>query len=270
MRKVIFNKECLTILKENLDENLYDEVSVSDINLKPLEPKPQLNPKFWINEKLNSKVRLKLMDIADDFIQTLNVKWVKPLDIVFTGSLANYNWTKFSDVDIHIIINYQDVYENTDFVNEYFEMKKYSWAQDHENLKIYGFPVELYVEDSNNSAESSGVYSIEKNRWLIEPHPFDEKFDKQYIKSFASKLMTQIDDISNIIDKTDDDYKMDVLSKKVKRLNDKIKFIRQESLKKDGEMGKGNIIYKVIRNSGYLDKLWNLKSKTYDKLNSLR
>lgn len=271
MRKVIFNKDYLTILKENLQENLYDEVSISDINLNPLEPKPQLNSKFWINGKLNSKVRLKLMDIADDFIQTLNVKWVKPLDIVFTGSLANYNWTKYSDIDIHVIMNYKDVYENVEFVKEYFEMKKYSWMQDHDNLKIYGFPIELYVEDSNDAANSSGVYSLEKNKWIVEPKPFnDNEFDEQYVKKTAAKLMTQVDKLSDMIDETDDDYKIDVLSKKVKRLNDKVKFIRQKSLKKDGEMGNGNIIYKVMRNAGYIDKLWDLKSKTYDKLNSLK
>lgn len=271
MRKVIFNEDYLTILKENLQENLYDEVSMNDINLNPLEPKSQLNSKFWINGKLNSKVRLKLMDIADDFIQTLNVKWVKPLDIVFTGSLANYNWTKYSDIDVHVIMNYKDVYENVKFVKEYFEMKKYSWMQDHNNLKIYGFPIELYVEDSNDAANSSGVYSIEKNKWIVEPKPFnDNEFDEQYVKKTAAKLMTQVDELSDMIDKTDDDYKIDVLSKKVKRLNDKVKFIRQKSLKKDGEMGNGNIIYKAMRNAGYIDKLWDLKSKTYDKLNSLK
>lgn len=271
MRKVIFNKDYLTILRENLQENLYDEVSMNDINLNPLEPKPQLNPRFWINGKLNSKVRLKLMDIADDFIQTLNVKWVKPLDVVFTGSLANYNWTKYSDIDIHVIMNYEEVYKNVEFVKEYFEMKKYSWAQDHDSLRIYGFPVELYVEDSNDAANSSGVYSIEKNKWIVEPKPFDDnEFDEQYIKKTAAKLMTQVDELSDMIDSTDDEYKMDVLSKKVKRLNDKVKFIRQKSLKKDGEMGNGNIIYKAMRNAGYIDKLWDLKSKTYDKLNSLK
>lgn len=271
MRKVIFNKDYLTILRENLQENLYDEVSMNDINLNPLEPKPQLNPRFWINGKLNSKVRLKLMDIADDFIQTLNVKWVKPLDVVFTGSLANYNWTKYSDIDIHVIMNYEEVYKNVEFVKEYFEMKKYSWAQDHDSLRIYGFPVELYVEDSNDAANSSGVYSIERNKWIVEPKPFDDnEFDEQYVKKTAAKLMTQVDELSDMIDSTDDEYKMDVLSKKVKRLNDKVKFIRQKSLKKDGEMGNGNIIYKAMRNAGYIDKLWDLKSKTYDKLNSLK
>lgn len=271
MRKVIFNKDYLTILRENLQENLYDEVSMNDINLNPLEPKPQLNPRFWINGKLNSKVRLKLMDIADDFIQTLNVKWVKPLDVVFTGSLANYNWTKYSDIDIHVIMNYEEVYKNVEFVKEYFEMKKYSWAQDHDSLRIYGFPVELYVEDSNDAASSSGVYSIERNKWIVEPKPFDDnEFDEQYVKKTAAKLMTQVDELSDMIDSTDDEYKMDVLSKKVKRLNDKVKFIRQKSLKKDGEMGNGNIIYKAMRNAGYIDKLWDLKSKTYDKLNSLK
>lgn len=271
MRKVIFNKDYLTILRENLQENLYDEVSMNDINLNPLEPKPQLNPRFWINGKLNSKVRLKLMDIADDFIQTLNVKWVKPLDVVFTGSLANYNWTKYSDIDIHVIMNYEEVYKNVEFVKEYFEMKKYSWAQDHDSLRIYGFPVELYVEDSNDAANSSGVYSIERNKWIVEPKPFDDnEFDEQYVKKTAAKLMTQVDELSDMIDSTDDEYKMDVLSKKVKRLNDKVKFIRQKSLKKEGEMGNGNIIYKAMRNAGYIDKLWDLKSKTYDKLNSLK
>lgn len=271
MRKVIFNKDYLTILRENLQENLYDEVSMNDINLNPLEPKPQLNPRFWINGKLNSKVRLKLMDIADDFIQTLNVKWVKPLDVVFTGSLANYNWTKYSDIDIHVIMNYEEVYKNVEFVKEYFEMKKYSWTQDHDSLRIYGFPVELYVEDSNDAASSSGVYSIERNKWIVEPKPFDDnEFDEQYVKKTAAKLMTQVDELSDMIDSTDDEYKMDVLSKKVKRLNDKVKFIRQKSLKKDGEMGNGNIIYKAMRNAGYIDKLWDLKSKTYDKLNSLK
>lgn len=271
MRKVIFNKYYLTILRENLQENLYDEVSMNDINLNPLEPKPQLNPRFWINGKLNSKVRLKLMDIADDFIQTLNVKWVKPLDVVFTGSLANYNWTKYSDIDIHVIMNYEEVYKNVEFVKEYFEMKKYSWAQDHDSLRIYGFPVELYVEDSNDAASSSGVYSIERNKWIVEPKPFDDnEFDEQYVKKTAAKLMTQVDELSDMIDSTDDEYKMDVLSKKVKRLNDKVKFIRQKSLKKEGEMGNGNIIYKAMRNAGYIDKLWDLKSKTYDKLNSLK
>lgn len=271
MRKVIFNKDYLTILRENLQENLYDEVSMNDINLNPLEPKPQLNPRFWINGKLNSKVRLKLMDIADDFIQTLNIKWVKPLDVVFTGSLANYNWTKYSDIDIHVIMNYEEVYKNVEFVKEYFEMKKYSWAQDHDSLRIYGFPVELYVEDSNDAASSSGVYSIERNKWIVEPKPFDDnEFDEQYVKKTAAKLMTQVDELSDMIDSTDDEYKMDVLSKKVKRLNDKVKFIRQKSLKKDGEMGNGNIIYKAMRNAGYIDKLWDLKSKTYDKLNSLK
>lgn len=266
MKKIIVKQDYLTILKENI----YGEVTSDEINVRPLEPKPQLNPRFWVNGKLNSKVRLKLLDIADDFIQFINVNWVKPIDIVFTGSLANYNWSKFSDIDIHIIMNYKDVYENVDFVKEYFEMKKYSWLQDHDNLKIYGFPIELYVEDSNDSAESSGVFSIEKNEWVIEPHQFkNDEINKNFIKKTAAKIMTKIDLLCDVFNKTNDEYQIDSLSKKVKTLNDKIKSFRQQSLQQDGEMGGGNLIYKVIRNAKYLDKLWDLKSKTYDKINSL-
>lgn len=271
MRKVILNKDILTIIKENLDGNIYNEVDSSEVDIKPFKPQQELNPKIWINGKLNSKVRLRLLDIADDFIEFLNVNWVKPIDIVFTGSLANYNWTRYSDIDIHIIMDYSKVYKKKEFVEEYFEMKKYAWSDEHDNLKIYGFPIELYVEDINNDTTSSGVFSLEKNVWIVEPHRFsDGELDKSYIKTTSAKIMTKIDDLYEKYESTNDEYQIDKISNNVKRLFDMIKNIRHNALKNEGEMSNGNIIYKVLRNTKYLDKLFDLKSLTYDKLNSIK
>ena len=237
-------------------EEPLNEVEASDISLKSFEIQDKLNPKFWINNKINSRVRLKLLDLADEFIESLAVDWVKPKDIVITGSIANYNWSKYSDVDVHILIDFKEVWKKTEFVQDYFDSKKALWAQEHEQLKIYGFPVEMYVEDTNGDNPSSGIYSLNKNKWIVEPNDFqDAQLNEPFIKDKAAKIMTEIDNIDDKIKKETDNHKLEVLSTKLKKLFDKLHKQRQESLDKNGEMGTYNIIWKVLRRSGHLDKI---------------
>ena len=252
-------------------EEQLNEVEASDISLKSFEIQDKLNPKFWINNKINSRVRLKLLDLADEFIESLAVDWVKPKDIVITGSIANYNWSKYSDVDVHILIDFKEVWKKTEFVQDYFDSKKALWAQEHEQLKIYGFPVEMYVEDTNGDNPSSGIYSLNKNKWIVEPNDFqDAQLNEPFIKDKAAKIMTEIDNIDDKIKKETDNHKLEVLSTKLKKLFDKLHKQRQESLDKNGEMGTYNIIWKVLRRSGHLDKIWEIINTVYNKVNSIK
>lgn len=253
------------------NEEPLNEVEASDISLKSFKIQDELNPKFWINNKINSRVRVKLLDLADEFIESLAVDWVKPKDIVITGSIANYNWSKYSDVDVHILIDFKEVWKKTEFVKDYFDSKKALWAQEHEQLKIYGFPVEMYVEDTNEDNPSSGIYSLNKNKWIVEPNDFqDAQLNEPFIKDKASKIMTEIDNIDNKIKKETDNHKLEVLSTKLKKLFDKLHKQRQESLDKNGEMGTYNIIWKVLRRSGHLDKIWEIINTVYNKVNSIK
>ena len=252
-------------------EEPLNEVEASDISLKSFEIQDKLNPKFWINNKINSRVRLKLLDLADEFIESLAVDWVKPKDIVITGSIANYNWSKYSDVDVHILIDFKEVWKKTEFVQDYFDSKKALWAQEHEQLKIYGFPVEMYVEDTNGDNPSSGIYSLNKNKWIVEPNDFqDAQLNEPFIKDKAAKIMTEIDNIDDKIKKETDNHKLEVLSTKLKKLFDKLHKQRQESLDKNGEMGTYNIIWKVLRRSGHLEKIWKIINTVYNKVNSIK
>lgn len=252
-------------------EEPLNEVEASDISLKSFKIQDKLNPKFWINNKINSRVRLKLLDLADEFIESLAVDWVKPKDIVITGSIANYNWSKYSDVDVHILIDFKEVWKKTEFVQDYFDSKKALWAQEHEQLKIYGFPVEMYVEDTNGDNPSSGIYSLNKNKWIVEPNDFqDAQLNEPFIKDKAAKIMTEIDNIDDKIKKETDNHKLEVLSTKLKKLFDKLHKQRQESLDKNGEMGTYNIIWKVLRRSGHLDKIWEIINTVYNKVNSIK
>lgn len=249
------------------------DFSNGNINLSSFRPQKELNPKIWINGRINSKVRLRLLDIADDFFDTLEVNWVQPKDIILTGSLANYNWSKYSDFDLHIVINFEDVDDRVNFVKDYFDAKKKLWNEQHENLKIYGFPVEVYVQDANEEHTASGVYSLELDEWIKKPTRNSIstiKLNKFYIKEKALKYMLIIDDLYEAAKNEKDIEKLEQIALKSNKLFKTIKSMRRDALKNGNEMSSGNIIFKCLRRSGHIGKLSEVKTKTYDKIFSIK
>lgn len=252
--------------------NILSEVNTSDISLSSFKVKEELNPKFWPNGKLNSRVRLRLLDIADDFFKELAVDWVKPSDYILTGSIANYNWSRYSDIDLHILIDFKKVYpKKSDFVNDYFKSKKENWLSEHDNLKIFGFPIEISVEDSNEKNPSSGRYSLYKNTWVVPPSDFqDAIINQDYVKKRAAAIMNKIDDIENEFKNETDTHKCETYGNKVYKIFDKLKKMRSEGLSSNKkEMSSGNIIYKILRRAGYIDKIFDILNASYDKANSI-
>lgn len=262
------NKKVFNFDFKNIEENLELEVDSQDINLKSFEPKKKLNPKIFPNDKLNSRVRLNLLDIADDFIKELNVSWVEPEDIVIVGSIVGYDWSKYSDIDLHIIMDFAKISDNKDLVKNYFDTKKNEWNQNNENLKIYGYPVEVYVEDINDTTETNGKYSIETDEWLkfpdMNPNP---ELNKILIKDKSAQIMTLIDNYEEQYQEKKD---LENLYLKVQKLWNKIKGMRKRGIERDGQTSYENIIFKVLRRSEYLQKLWELKQNLYSYNNSLR
>lgn len=244
----------------------------ADIDFSSFTPQQELNPKIWPNGKINSRVRLRLMDIADDFFATLKIDWLKPLDILLTGSMANYNWSKYSDFDLHLLLNFSDVDENVDFVHEYFTAKKKLWNDEHENLMIYGFPVEVYVQDVSEPLVSNGIYSLYKNKWVVEPSKDAIKSlgnEKETIKAKAIETMKKIDALYNATFNISYGYDGEKIIAQIKKLINIIKGIRKESLSNGGEMSAGNIFFKILRRTGYIEKLFTAKTLAYDRKESI-
>lgn len=271
LTKELDESERWTIYAPIVDESLEpDEVDLSSFNIKK-----NLNPKFWKNGLLDSRIRIKLLDIADDFIDFLGVDWVKPEDITITGSLANYNWNeKHSDIDLHILMDFSKVDERTDFVENYFISQKNIWNDEHKDLKIFGFPIEVYVQDIKQKHTSNGVYSIEKNEWVTEPKReklAKTKVNKQNIKKEVSKYTIKIDKlVEKFKTAKNDEYKLRKLYEKASALFDEIKKVRRKDLNNSGnEINEGNIIFKALRRLGYIDKIDKIINKGYNKLNSL-
>ena len=124
----------------------FGAVGESEIDVVP-EIKDDLNRQIWQRgNTLDPAVSERLLKIAKDFYEKLDLP-APILDITFTGSMANYNWTNLSDIDLHIVINYSDVNEDIDLVKNYLMEAKSNWNRNHD-IQIKGHEVEIYVQDS--------------------------------------------------------------------------------------------------------------------------
>ena len=266
-----FNPESDEMIDEDFD--MGETTEPDEVDLSSFKVNNSLNPRFWEGGKLNQDIRLKLMEIADDFIDYLGVDF-EPVDIIVTGSIANYNWNQeHSDVDLHIVANFSDISEKTELVKDFFDDKRRLWNSEHEGITIAGFPVELYVQDASEPHASSGVYSIEKNKWLVRPSidklsPDD--MDDDIVKRRVAKYMNEIDDIVDEYEERLAELDLTELYDKADDLFERIKNERRRGFTSGGgEYNNGNIIFKTLRRNGYIDKLLKVRTKAYDETKSL-
>ena len=256
----------------HVEENVDLEVNSSDIDLSSFKKRSELAPIWLDGDTLDSRVRLRLLDIADDFWEFVNLTWVEPSGIILTGSICNFNWSKYSDIDLHLIVDFDEIDEKTDFVRDYLDAKKNEWNNEHSELTILGFPVELYVQNLGEMPQSGGIYDLEENDWVKKPDMGSIKpigLDKFPIKDKAAEIMTIIDDMYNALNSTDDSHKIETIGDDAQYLWKKVKAMRKSSLERNGESGAGNIVYKILRRTQYLDKLFRLFSVVYDRNNSI-
>ena len=244
-------------------EELYDNILPNQINLKSFEIKDKLNPKIWQNNKMKKNVRKKILQIAKEFIEYLDFsKKITPLDIIIVGSIANYNWSKYSDIDLHIIFDFNDINSDTQLVTNYVYQIKSSWNDIHKNLSIYGYDVELYVQNKDDDVKSNGIYSVKNDLWLKFPEDLaNVNLDKSIITDTASKIINKIELYEKISKKIYLKKSIKLLYNKVEYLYNNIVKLRKSSLSKDGEFGPGNIIFKILRRSLYLERIHNLRNE---------
>jgi predicted nucleotidyltransferase len=232
--------------------------------LKSFEPQDELNPKVWEGNKkepkLKPEIRERLLEIAYEFIEFLDVEIVVT-DIILTGSLSNYNWSKYSDFDLHIVANFQQYQENQiELYEKLFNLKKMLFNQKHD-ITIKGYEVELYVQNETESHFSSGVYSILFDEWANVPEKEDVTVDKELIKGKAKQWMNIIDDLLDAI--KDDDTS--TAKKMVQKYKDKLKKYRTCGLENGGEYSTENLVFKILRRNGYIEKLHDSTTKILDK-----
>lgn len=222
----------------------------------------ELNPKIWDDGMvLKPEVKAKLIEIALTWASFAKIPMDLIQDIIITGGNVNYNYTGLSDIDLHLVIDRNQLNPNRELVDDYLQDKKILWTLSHNDLNIYGYPVELYAQDADELPhQDQGVYSIKTDSWIQRPRYLGLDFENDY------HLQKKADFYKKLIDKMIDQQAttdtMDMLKKKISKM-------RGDSIAKGGEFGFGNLVFKELRNTGYLDKMSDYAKSKMDKALSL-
>ena len=201
----------------------------------------ELNPKLWEDKKLKRDVREAIIDIVSEFMDNLIIP-VEILDVRVVGSNASYNYTEYSDLDVHIISNLELVGSPTEIVQALYNSERSNFNRTH-NIKIKGIDVELYVEDVNSSVTSNGIYSVIDDIWIKEPQMIKERS----VKIDKKELRDLVNSVKSVLADGDSDDIKDCINM--------LYLMRKDSIAIDGEYGVGNLLFKEIRNRGLLSAL---------------
>ena len=221
----------------------------------------KLNPKLWDNFKLKDEVKTQLFKIANEFVEFLAIDNSYIKNLILTGSNCNYNWTSNSDLDLHIVIDYDAFQKECNVVDieTLFNDKKSLWNETHD-ITIYDIPVELYVQSNLKSSSKDGVvYSVMNDSWISYPKKYkDVKIDNEMINKIYNTIKSKIEDCIKSKDK-------DAINK----LKSDISDLRQKALETDGEFATFNLAYKKLRKNKIMQKLWDASIDIQDKELSL-
>ena len=212
-------------------KQLFERVNYVTVNRR-------LNPKIWEDGELKPEIKTALIKIAEKFKDFIGVD-LDVIDYTITGSNANYTWTQFSDLDLHIIVKGMP----DDKERELYNAKKALWSEEH-NITIKGLPVECYVQGEDEEHHSTGVYSILADQWLEKPKKVKPSLDDAAIKSKKDSIVHDIETALSSNDPTS-----------LRKVKEKITKMRKAGLERAGEWSTENVVFKILRNIGLIDKL---------------
>ena len=212
----------------------------------------RLNPKLWHNGDLDLEVSAKLQDIAEAFEKFIGID-LPVIDYTITGSNANYTWTEHSDLDLHLIVKGTV----TDAERELYNAKKALWAEQH-TITVKGLPVECYVQGEQEEHHSTGVFSIAKDQWLVEPKKIKPEVDDSAVER---KKDSMVHDMETALLSQD--------LERLRRVKERITEMRKAGLDRAGEWSVENLVFKILRNLGLIDKISEKIRELEDKELSL-
>ena len=235
--------------------------------IKSFYLKDDLNDRIWNGFDLDSEVRRDLLRIGQDFFEGTDIK-TDVIDIVLCGSLCNYNWSeRYSDYDLHIIVDMMDIDDNIELAEKLCDYAKKLWNSQHD-IKIKGYEVEVAIQDENDMKNSikagrmGGVFSLMKDEWVKKPQKVEFEPDEKLIRMKSETVMESIDDLESEIEED----KYEKFKEKVDKVWKKIKDFRKSGLESEsGEFSIGNLVFKLLRRNGYVEKVVKMKNQSYDK-----
>jgi hypothetical protein len=228
--------------------------------LEQVQYNKELNPKIWNNFQMDPQIRRKLLMIAEDFWNFMNID-VQIIDIQLTGSIANYNWSPESDLDVHIIIDFSEVDDNGELVRKALDGQRFIWNQRHP-VVLREHDVECYIQDKEEQHISSGLFSLLDNKWIVKPTWNPPSIDPKDVSEKVRVIMFEFYKIKEEIQSATGD-RAKLLHDYLSRFKKKIMKDRKEGLEKDGEYSIENLVFKDLRRKGVIEDIIDTESQAY-------
>ena len=227
-----------------------------------------LHPQFWDNFEFKQDVLKPILKIVDDFVaddEHINADMIE--DIQLTGSLANFNYSQYSDLDVHILLDFADINEDETIVKRALDGKRFIWNLRHD-IRFNGHEVELYFQDIHEPHVASGLFSLSGNRWIKKPKHQAPSVDHEDVVKKAESFKKELDLLDDVLDNINDEKEFSLVNKRAKKLKDKIMKMRKEGLTGKGEFSVENLAFKTLRNDQTIARLNDLIIKSYDLMYS--
>jgi hemerythrin-like domain-containing protein/predicted nucleotidyltransferase/ribosomal protein S18 acetylase RimI-like enzyme len=218
-----------------------------------------LCPDLWdAYDHLDGHIRVNLLRMAYDFYEKTDFK-APIVDVYLMGSIANYNWTPESDVDIHIIIDHDKLQMPSDTILSAIKAACSLWNNEH-HVAVKRHKVEMNIQNMKEvKPHVTGIYSLVKDQWVRKPVLQSLSFDKTFIQSMYKGMKEYLKSAIN----SGNRHAM----KAVKKYIDAF---RQYGLDTRGELSVENIVFKILRAKGLIEMLKTAITMTYDKEMTVR
>ena len=130
-----------------------------------IEKHDTLNPKLFENNSLKPEIRKKAEEVVNEFLRLLAEDEVKlqVRDVILTGSNASFNYTKDSDVDLHILAKTVDLNDPDKLYPKLYNCYRRLFEGKFD-ISFYGIPVEVYVETESQMLEKNVITEIKTEK----------------------------------------------------------------------------------------------------------
>ena len=227
-----------------------------------------LHPQFWDEFEFKEDILKPILKIVDDFVKDdahISPEMVE--DVQLTGSLANYNYSEYSDLDVHILLDFADINKDEEIVKRALDGKRFIWNLRHD-IKFNGHEVELYFQDIHEPHVASGLFSLSGNRWIKKPKYEKPEVDHEDVVKKAESFKREFDLLDDALNNISDEKEFSLINRRAKKLKEKIMRMRKEGLAGKGEFSVENLAFKNLRNDQTIARLNDLIIKSYDLMYS--
>jgi len=183
-----------------------------------------------------------------------------PVFIILTGSLASLNFDEFSDIDLHIGIDFS-TFPKEEIVIIKTMLVYYARVFNNQNYTLKGRKIEVYFQDSNEVHQANGIYNLQQDFWIKTPDQTLAHFNSR-VKEAAGKYLSEVSVL--VFEWAEVPRNREAIKQFLDKVNAYMKQVvemRKQSLLHDGMSGFGNQVFRELRRNGVLPKLSGLRTE---------